>query len=542
MFGVFKATIGFLMRKGCDLLAEKLKDGDVTNEKFRDWIVREIDAVNLKLDSIAWKDLGASINFFKEGIVLIYDALKKSTTEVAMDIEEKANDVDIELFTAMRQNLISSSERITSTELTDPDESTQKALSEAKKRFEDARKEATKAFSNTALRPADRILAMQYRVLATILENADSPSTALPLCRLQLVQLHSMAVVQKTFQAGVKKSFKSVLNRHERNEVISAVCRINHAVLAIAHMVGGHRSALLDWPCISLKEEELDPVRDARIVNRLKKLQVTDEFSKLPHRTEEKSTEQCALLDVRNCTIKTFDGNDDQFWSSIVSTSEHETVEPTEEQDRKSLLVDATDASYVSNIQGKLSTILLQKRRHRVLSVAVNNNTDQLAVLVEDVVCTPSSFIDYSTRCEVEVFGSDGRLRNRFGGQQLRDSIDITTTNDGGFMVLQRDSCVSVFNADGSHLYHFRVNGKTSPRIGAVFCYPPTDHVFVASLNAKHCLQVSIHNKDGTFKRNIQIQHKEEKGTWCVSGIFLTKEARIAVAINNEHGHKLLVV
>lgn len=50
-----------------------------------------------------------------------------------MDIEEKANDVDIELFTAMRQNLISSSERITSTELTDPDESTQKALSEAKK-------------------------------------------------------------------------------------------------------------------------------------------------------------------------------------------------------------------------------------------------------------------------------------------------------------------------------------------------------------------------------------------------------------------------
>lgn len=76
--GVLRATIGLLMDEGRDWLAQKLKEGDVTDEKFRDWIVREINAMNLKLDAIAWKDLGASMNFFKEGLALLYKVLEKA--------------------------------------------------------------------------------------------------------------------------------------------------------------------------------------------------------------------------------------------------------------------------------------------------------------------------------------------------------------------------------------------------------------------------------------------------------------------------------
>lgn len=168
-----------------------------------------------------------------------------------------------------------------------------------------------------------------------------------------------------------------------------------------------------------------------------------------------------------------------------------------------SLLVDTTDARYLSNIQGVLSSIVLEKRGHRVLSVAVNNKTDQLAVLVEDVICTPSSFIDYSTPCEVEVYGSDGHFRNRFGREQLKDAIDITATNDGGFMVLQRNSCIYAFDADGSHDHQFRVSGNTSPRGAAVFCFPPTDHVFVASLK-RGTLPTSVHTQQ---RWHIRTQH-----------------------------------
>ena len=42
---VFKATIGLLVNKGRDMAAEKLKEGDVTDQKFRGLIVREINDI-----------------------------------------------------------------------------------------------------------------------------------------------------------------------------------------------------------------------------------------------------------------------------------------------------------------------------------------------------------------------------------------------------------------------------------------------------------------------------------------------------------------
>lgn len=75
---VFKATIGLLMNKGRDKVAEILKDGDVTDKKFHSFIVREIDDIKSKLDALSRKDLGASISFFEEGIALLYEVFDKA--------------------------------------------------------------------------------------------------------------------------------------------------------------------------------------------------------------------------------------------------------------------------------------------------------------------------------------------------------------------------------------------------------------------------------------------------------------------------------
>ena len=42
---VFKVTIGSLVNKGRDKAAEELKDGDITDQKFRGLIVREINDI-----------------------------------------------------------------------------------------------------------------------------------------------------------------------------------------------------------------------------------------------------------------------------------------------------------------------------------------------------------------------------------------------------------------------------------------------------------------------------------------------------------------
>ena len=75
---VFKLTVGLLVNKSRDKAAEKLKDGDVTDQIFRDLIVREIDDVKSKLDGLSRKDLLASISFFKEGIELLYRVFDKA--------------------------------------------------------------------------------------------------------------------------------------------------------------------------------------------------------------------------------------------------------------------------------------------------------------------------------------------------------------------------------------------------------------------------------------------------------------------------------
>ena len=174
---VFKVTIGWLVDKGRDTAAEKLKDGDVTDQKFRALIVREIDDIKSKLDGLSRKDLGASISFFEEGIELLYDFFVKARSRGEHSAATTRAACDEAFSLAVRMGAL---------ELTDLDKSAVEALSKAKERFKDSRRKATEAFKNEALAASDRILAMQYRVMATILETVDNPEHAIAPCRVCL--------------------------------------------------------------------------------------------------------------------------------------------------------------------------------------------------------------------------------------------------------------------------------------------------------------------------------------------------------------------
>lgn len=144
-------------------------------------IVREIDDIRSKLDGLARKDLQASIIFFKEGIELLYQEFDKARiTGDATTCHESFSLVK-ELKTLEHSGL---------------DESATRMLSDAKERFKDARRRATDAFANEALKTADRILAMQYRVRSTILEKVDTPADAVAPCRVCVEDLHGLPAVQ----------------------------------------------------------------------------------------------------------------------------------------------------------------------------------------------------------------------------------------------------------------------------------------------------------------------------------------------------------
>ena len=263
---VFKATIGLLVRKGRAAAAEKLKEGDVVDQKFRRLILREIDDVKSKLDGLARKDLLSSFSSFAEGIEYLYEVFDRSKARV--EYEEDVFAAQAAADKAGRQTRFLTRQMSSLDETDLLDDSVRKELEIAKKRFEYAREKARDAFANEALDLCDRILAMQYRVMATILESCDSPQDALPACRVCIEELHSLATVKECFDVQLNKGFWARFSKDERRKVISAVCHLNRVIYDVTLMVG---FGVKEWPYVDTGKEKIDPIRDERLTKLLRK-------------------------------------------------------------------------------------------------------------------------------------------------------------------------------------------------------------------------------------------------------------------------------
>ena len=289
---VFKATIGLLVNKGRDKAAEKLKEGDVTDQKIRDFFEREIDGIKSKLDGLARKDLLAAIDAFEAGLEYLYhaiDAEAVAATTGARKRNENLEELSSSSTTATVKPVALAAE-MTNMELTEFSETTKKAFSQSEKRFKLAREEATRAFNNEALGTFDRITAIRYRVMATMLEstvetvvtagNLSSLSVkramenALPECKQCLQKLHSLPDVKNNFKVELEKSVLNIKGRFgkdERREIISAVCQVNRAIYDVLQ-TAGQAMQLFMLPSVDTGEVKIDPLRDPRVTKVLRKV------------------------------------------------------------------------------------------------------------------------------------------------------------------------------------------------------------------------------------------------------------------------------
>jgi len=108
------------------------------------------------------------------------------------------------------------------------------------------------AFANEALELSDRVLAMQYRVMATVLKAVDNHAEALPACRVCIDELHRLSAVKECFNVELKKGFWARFSKDERRRIISSTCRVNRVVYDVARMVGFVNKELSanNWPCV----------------------------------------------------------------------------------------------------------------------------------------------------------------------------------------------------------------------------------------------------------------------------------------------------
>ena len=517
---VFKATIGLLVNKGRDKVAERLKEGDVTEEKFRSVIVREIDDIKSKLDGLSRKDLLASISFFEEGIELLYEVFDKARSR------SEGGEVPVQAACA---EALALAQEMRDVELTGLVESATRALANAKERFKDARREATRAFKNEALTTSDRILAMEYRVMATILETIDNPADAMAPCRVCIKEINGLSAVQNSFNVELRKGIMARFNKDRRGQIISSVCHVNRVIFDVTRAVGKEEPLWMS-PRVDTEEESIDPLRDQRVVEILRKQSmehcfvtrwsfgqegVEEHRLRNPSGMAMNSKGQFIIPECFNSKVKVFDrrGQFVDCFTLPVHSVRSEVFD---------VAVDMNDNFYV--LANELDNPLDDPRFEFV--VYVFNNCGEVhyqfpvkgsqdwhiscpAMIVNSkrkVVIMHIRFIE-SNGPVVYMYENDGQFVRSFGEGLLRCAIDLALATDDRVVVLDEGYRVHMFSEHGDHLSEFK-----SARI---FRFPyrhyqyriafhhSSDHVVVAYVEDDY-VYLYIYTKDGELVRSTQ--------------------------------------
>ena len=541
---VFKATIGWLVDKCRDEAAKKLKDGDITDQQFRGIIMREIDDLRSKLDGLSRKDLLASISFFREGVELLYEVFEdtRSRSKYGADAAQAAC-----------AETVSLTEGVKHLELT---KSATRKLADAKKRFESARERATDAFSNEALSPNDRILSMQYRVMATVLEKIDHPEDVLAPCKVCIEELNSLPVVQQSLREQLKTGFravKSLFNKEERRKVISGVCLVNRVAFNVIRTVPVKELLLFPkWLTIDTGKEKVDLLRDPRVREILCKQGMEncsvpwkfghdgeeEQRLKLPWDIATNSSRQYIVADY-DLTIKVFD-NSGKFVQGF-------SLPPLIDDSGKQLSIKTSVVRLATDMNGNIYVLVSEESRvgsywifkfnktadphHKFRVEGMSFDFELCALSVSDsgkvVVLKGDSSKKYWI---VDVYETNGHSVCSFGQQILSYPCDITTVSDGRVMVVQdwRSGVVHIFSEQGDHLNKFCLQTPIfSPKIAF---HRESQQVAVVR-NVRFFsdkLYIEIYTKDGEFLRSISIPVGGSYSS--LQGIAVTTEGCIALA------------
>ena len=571
---VFNVTIGWFVNKGRDVIAKRLREGDVAYQEIYGLIVREIEDIKSKVEGLARKDLLTALDFFQTGLKYLFDALnEKPSGQASVGItDENLSEHDLE--EAVR-NIVYDAVETRNLEEMDFNETMKNFFSNAKERFKKARTKATGAFNNEALKIFDRITAARYRVMATVLESVVetvgtkgdmSPSSvkialtnALPECEECLKKLHSLPAVQDNFKVELDKTVLNVRGRYgkdKRRAIISTVCQVNRTIYNAARAVG--RNTLV-WPTVLVDpgKDKVDPLRDGRISKVLHKVgkkhwcvpwsfgQEGEEEHKLkdPRGIAINTKGQFLIADNGDKTVKVFDSNGKFDFSFKPQTDDADTefdiwdVATSREDDKIYLLVKLKRPGAEEwEVQVFNKNADLQLNLQHKFPVRRGSSDKRLTV--------SSGKILLLTNDVVHVHEPSGGLVCTFGEgvfKEASEASDITATCDGRVMIVDsRDDSFYLFDVEG----HQRGKFVTKYERGdyyCIACHLTSEHVVLAGDEGQDtCRQMlAIYTVNGDLVGRIQ---QDEEVSSFLRGITVTVEGHIAVALRDKHEKGKVIV
>ena len=567
---VFKATIGLIVDKGRDVAAERMKEGDVADQKFRSLIVRDLKEIHDKLDALSQKDLNAAIDFFETGLGCLYkavDTMRSANVSLgAAKVSERNEEDDFKEVTLPSdtdpEKTLVLADGIRNMQLTELDETTKSLLSDAQENFRLAVENATHACNNEALSTFDRITAIRYRVMAAMLKSAaetvrttgDLTSTlqkALPECEQCLKKLNSLPAVQNSFKVELSKGLLNIrgqFGKDERMQIISIVCQVNRTIYDAMRTVGKDVHVLV-WPYVDIGEDQVDPLRDVRVLQMLEKSEKVDmehyritpglsfDVMNLSRRGAILRTNtlgQFLIAEKWEGTVHVYDNNG-MFQFSFNPQTDDTKIEIC--------IVDLVTEDVSEKIY---LLIILDNGKRKECEVQVLNKPAELQrkfffpVRAGRLIVSGSKLVILDA-WEAHVYNQDGEFDRTFGffksGGDKR-LFDCTATYDGRILMTHFKGdyndyhCVHVFTMEGKEIAKFR--SGVGLNLNYMYFSPRSagEHVVIAGYNHEdEIITVEIYTVDGKLVRRIRL-----RGTFFDS-ITVTMEGHIAVLF---HGNVLV--
>ena len=536
-----------------------------------------------KLDRLTRTNLLASICFFKEGLVYLYQASDSKTieqdgkvTQQGEERKENKSAAGLQPTQVASVKTVSLANEMRGLRVSEQDELTRRALSDAKDRFKQARQQATDAFNNVALSTSDRILAMEYRVMPTMLEKIDNPADAFAACRLCLEELHSMPPVQNSFDVHVNKGLKSWFNKAEREEIICSVCRVNKVIFHIMQTVGGNVNLSL-WRCVDTGEEKVDPLRDTRVTELTPDEQTEHCFVKpwaLVQDGEEKNVgwsnccmttntqEQFIIAGIINevPSLKVFDRNGSHLHTSRLLRPAKATSIATDADRDNNVFLLVNWISEQEDLTFRVWSTVCMFDEHANLQHEFNLKEECIGFLItvndKNKVFVPVRRSDVQ---EVQVYDTNGNHLNSFGEGAFKGAIikNMTVTNSVNSRILilegkshweHCDYYVQVYSEQGKYLSEFKCGDSKPSCLSSIASHRASEHVFVL-LQESHpskCIyprMLYIFTKDGEFVRSIHLLAKSLVNRYkSVQGAIVTKEGLVAMLALDKRTGKMMIV
>ena len=568
---LLKAVAGFLVNKARDRAAEKLKEGDVTDNKIRELIQREINDIKSKLDALSRKDLLTAIDAFEGGFRYLNQAL-----ETGSDTVRSATSTRATLMNAAEAPAVTAAiERgIKNVGFTEFGADAKDLLLQAKERFKITRDKATEAFNNEALDTLQRITAIRYRVMAALLESvakslaastdlsslsrANALQSAGPEFEQSLKQLHSLPDVEKNFEVELRSgsfNFKGRFGRDERREIICAVCQVNRFIHDAQEFDFDH----YEWAAIKIGGKSINPLYSREVAEVLDEtgkqhhcVQIDWSFGRngklgqrltYPKRISTNTYGEFLVVDSIDKTIKVFDKSG-EFTYKI----RPQVRDPVRIRFVRDVATDVNNNTYilVNLEESRTDRCEVQVFTYTKMcnKFPVTDNSKSLTVSHDRVFVASLSVI--------HVYKRNGTLIGRFGGRTFSVVRDIATGSDRQIFVLEQifdseQKIAHVFTADGHQQNEFRVDNEEIDYSGLA-SYPSGEYiVFSGFERKKRRLKVAMYRKDGVFNRSVTLSERLSKDVMDIvkygrTAIAVTNDGRVAVPFQDQRGQSKVIV